>query len=105
MEPTDILPAEKLAFIAHNIGLYESVQKFGGLFTSGKIANSTDINKIAELLRDSSAFYDADMIASIINAMLDYSKHLAIRKVTLRDTSTKSIWRFATLGTWTKDMG
>ena len=59
-----------------------SHQKFGGLITNAKIANCTDINKIAELLRDSSAFYEADMIASIINAMLDYSKNLAIRKVT-----------------------
>lgn len=36
MEPTDILPGEKLAFIAYNIGVYESVQKFGGLITRGK---------------------------------------------------------------------
>jgi hypothetical protein len=49
MEPTDILPAEKLAFIAYNIGVYESVPKFGRLVTSGKIANSNDINKIAFL--------------------------------------------------------
>jgi hypothetical protein len=88
MEPTDILPAEKLAFIVYNIGVYESVQKFGGLITSGKIANSTDINKIAELLQDSSAFYDADMMASIINAMLDYSKNLAIRKENLTRSFT-----------------
>ena len=34
----DVLPPEKIAFIAYNIGVYESVQKFGGLITSGKIA-------------------------------------------------------------------
>jgi hypothetical protein len=28
-EPIDIIPPEKIAFIAYNIGVYESVQKFG----------------------------------------------------------------------------
>jgi hypothetical protein len=37
MKSVDILPPEKIAFIAYNIGVYESVQKFGGLITSGKI--------------------------------------------------------------------
>jgi hypothetical protein len=37
MESVDILPPEKIAFIAYNIGVYESVEKFGGLITSGKI--------------------------------------------------------------------
>ena len=82
MESTDVLPAEKVAFIAYNIGVYESVQKFGGLITSGKIANSTDVNKIAEMLQDSSAFYDAEMMASLINTMLYHSKNLTIGKVT-----------------------
>jgi hypothetical protein len=39
MESIDVLPPEKIAFIAYNIGVYESVQKFGGLITSGKITN------------------------------------------------------------------
>jgi hypothetical protein len=42
--------------------VYESVQKFGGLITSGKITNGTDVSKIAELLLESSAFYDAEFI-------------------------------------------
>jgi hypothetical protein len=47
MESIDVLPPEKIAFIAYNIGVYESVQKFGGLITSGKITNGTDVSKIA----------------------------------------------------------
>ena len=62
MEPVDIVPPEKVAFIAYNIGVYESVQKFGGLITSGKITSNTDVAKVAELLSESNAFYDAEMI-------------------------------------------
>jgi hypothetical protein len=39
----DVLPPEKIAFIAYNIGVYESVQKFGGLITSGKITDGSRI--------------------------------------------------------------
>jgi hypothetical protein len=81
MESTDVLPVEKIAFIAYN-WVYESVQKFGGLITSGKITSSTDVNKIAELLQDSSAFYDTEMMASIINAMLYHTKNSTIGRVT-----------------------
>ena len=66
----DILPAEKIAFIAYNIGVYESVQKFGNLITSGKITGATDVARVAELLAESTAFYDADMISQLINSML-----------------------------------
>jgi hypothetical protein len=59
----DVLPPEKIAFIAYNIGIFESVQKFGGLITSGKITDRTDVSKVAELLSQSHAFYDADMVA------------------------------------------
>jgi hypothetical protein len=34
MESVDILPPEKIAFIAYNIGVYESVQKFGRLIVT-----------------------------------------------------------------------
>jgi len=37
MKSVDILPPEKIAFIAYNIGVFESVQEFGRLITSGKI--------------------------------------------------------------------
>jgi hypothetical protein len=50
MESVDTLPPEKIAFIAYNIGVYESVQKFGQLITSGKITNNTDVSKVAELI-------------------------------------------------------
>lgn len=70
MNYDDVLPPEKTAFIAYNIGVFESVQKFGNLITSGKIIGDTDVPKVAELLSKSSAFYDAEMIAGLINAMI-----------------------------------
>jgi len=77
----DVLPPEKIAFIAYNIGVYESVQKFGGLITSRKITNGTDVSKVAELLSQSAAFYDADMIAGLINAMLHDTKREPVERV------------------------
>jgi hypothetical protein len=77
----DILPPEKIAFIAYNIGVFESVQKFGGLITSGKITDRTDVSKIAELLSQSTAFYDADMVAGLINAMLYHIKDKTVERV------------------------
>jgi hypothetical protein len=75
-QPIDIVPPEKIAFIAYNIGVYESVQKFGSLITSGKIANNgSDVQNIAQLLSEVSAFYDAEMIAQLINAMLRSYHH------------------------------
>ncbi len=67
----DILPPEKIAFIAYNIGVFESVQKFGNLITSSKITGGMDPLKVAELLEETRAFYDVDMIAQLINGMLD----------------------------------
>jgi hypothetical protein len=87
MESVDILPPEKIAFIAYNIRVYESVQKFGRLITSGKITNSTDAAKVAELLSESVAFYDAEMIAELINVMLQYTKNNAINRVTVEEVS------------------
>lgn len=69
--------------IAYNIGVYESVQKFGNLITTGKITGNTDVPKVAELLSESSAFYDAEMIAGLINAMLSHNtKSTVIDRVT-----------------------
>jgi hypothetical protein len=73
MQPSnieDILPPEKIAFIAYNIGIFESVQKFGSLITSNKITGAMDPAKVAELLEETRAFYDAEMIAQLINGML-----------------------------------
>ena len=79
----DVVPPEKVAFIAYNIGVYESVQKFGNLITSGKITDSIDIAKVAELLSESSAFYDAEMLSGLINEMLLHNtKSKVIERVT-----------------------
>lgn len=69
-----IISPEKIAFIAYNIGVYESVQKFGGLIISGKITNNMDISQVAELLSQSNAFYDSEMISQIVNAMIRQNK-------------------------------
>jgi hypothetical protein len=79
----DVVPPEKVAFIAYNIGVYESVQKFGNLITSGKITDSIDIAKVAELLSESSAFYDPEMLSGLINEMLlNNTKSKVIERVT-----------------------
>jgi hypothetical protein len=50
-QPIDIVPPKKIAFIAYYIGVYESVQKFGSLITSGKITNNeSNMQKISQLL-------------------------------------------------------
>jgi len=69
-EPIDFTPPEKIAFIAYNIGVYESVQKFGHLIISGKITDGSDVPKIAQLLSEESTFYDAEMISQLVNAIL-----------------------------------
>jgi hypothetical protein len=66
----DILPPEKIAFIAYNLGVFESVQKFGNLISSGKITGGMDPVKVGELLDEAQAFYDAEMISQLINGML-----------------------------------
>ena len=82
MESLDVLPPEKIAFIAYNIGVFESVQKFGHLITSGKISNGMDVSKVAELLSESHAFYDAEMISQLINSMLQYTQNSLLGNVT-----------------------
>jgi hypothetical protein len=81
MESVDTLPPEKIAFIAYNIGVYESIQKFGQLIMNGKITNNTVVSKVAELLSESIAFYDAEMISGLINTMLQYTNNNTINKV------------------------
>ena len=82
MKYVDIPSYEKIAFIAYNIGVYESVQKFGDLITSGKIVSSTDVSKVAELLSEANAFYDAEMISQLINTMLRHSRNPILDKTT-----------------------
>ena len=87
MKSIDTLPPEKIAFIAYNIGVYESVQKFGRLITSGKITNGTDVSRVAELLSESLAFYDAEMISELMNTMLRYTNNNAVNRVTAGEVS------------------
>ena len=62
--------------IAYNIGVYESVQKFGALFLNGKISNEgSDVSKIEQLLSEASAFYDSEMISQLINTMVRNYHH------------------------------
>ena len=75
-EPVDIIPAEKIVFIAYNIGVYESVQKFGALIVNGKISSEgSDVSKIAQLLSEANAFYDSEMISQLINTMVRNYHH------------------------------
>jgi hypothetical protein len=83
MSYADALPPEKIAFIAYNIGVYESVQKFGNLITSGKITGGTDVPKVAELLSETRSFYDAEMMSGLMNAMLSQNaKSTIVERVT-----------------------
>ena len=40
----NIISPEKIAFIAYNIGVYETVQKFGESIIQGKITSDMDIS-------------------------------------------------------------
>jgi hypothetical protein len=83
MQPSDIdvLPPEKIAFIAYNVGVFESVQKFGSLITTGKITGGMDPAKVAELLETTQAFYDSEMIAQLVNSMLAQSSDMTVGRV------------------------
>jgi hypothetical protein len=61
---------ERIAFIAYNIGIYESIQKFASLILSGKINNSLDTDKIAQLLSETLTSYDAELISQLINVLI-----------------------------------
>jgi len=55
------------------------------LINSGKITSNTDVAKVAELLSESNAFYDAEMISQLVNAMLQQQrrrKNSTIKRVT-----------------------
>jgi hypothetical protein len=41
-----------------------------------------DVSKVAELLSESHAFYDAEMISQLINSMLQYTRNSLIGNVT-----------------------
>src|ERR671915_2581944 len=95
-EPIDIIPPEKIAFIAYNIGVFESVQKFGSLIVNGKIRGNdgSDVTRIAKLLSEANAFYDAEMISQLINAMLrSYHNNTKdhIRKPTIEGVTASEV--------------
>ena len=81
------LPPEKIAFIAYNIGVYETVQKFGESIIKGKITPNMDISRIAEVLSESYSFYDSEIISQIVNAMIRQNKESTsiIGNVTSKD--------------------
>ena len=86
MQPSDIednLPPEIIAFIAYNVGIFESVQKFGNLITSGKITSGMDPVKVAEFLEEARVFYDAEMIAQLINGMLAQRANMNLPPLTV----------------------
>lgn len=80
MDPLNEKP-EKVAFIAYNIGIYESIQKFASLILAGKIDRSLDTNKIAELLSETVTFYDADMISQLINLLIGSNSKSPVGRV------------------------
>jgi len=70
----NIISPEKIAFIAYNIGVYETVQKFGESIIQGKITSDMDIPKIAEVLSSSHSFYDSELLSQIVNVMIKQNK-------------------------------
>jgi len=80
MDPLTEKP-ERIAFIGYNIGIYESIQKFASLILSGKINNSLDTNKIAQLLSETVTFYDAEMISQLINLLVGSNAKTPIGRV------------------------
>jgi hypothetical protein len=86
MDPLTEKP-EKIAFIGYNIGIYESIQKFASLILSGKINNSLDTNKIAQLLSETVTFYDAEMISQLINLLVGSNAKTPIERVDANEVS------------------
>jgi hypothetical protein len=94
MQPSDIediLPPEKIAFIAYNVGIFESVQKFGNLITSGKVTGGMDPIKVAEFLEETRAFYDAEMIAQVINGMLAQRASMNLPPLTIERVTASQV--------------
>ena len=67
------------------------MQKFGGLITSGKITEHNDVSKVAELLSQSRAFHDADMVAGLINAILYYIKDKTVESNHVSDVKATGV--------------
>lgn len=80
MDPLTEKP-ERIAFIAYNIGVYESIQKFASLILSGKINNSLDTDKIAQLLSETLTFYDPELISQLINVLIGGNPKSTITRI------------------------
>jgi hypothetical protein len=78
---------ERIAFIAYNIGVYESIQKFASLILSGKINENLDTNRIAQLLSETLTFYDAELISQLMNALLANSQKSTITRIDTKEVS------------------
>ena len=86
MDPLTEKP-ERVAFIAYNIGVYESIQKFASLILSGKINNNLDTNSIAQLLSETLTFYDADLISQLMNALIGSEPKSTITRIDPNEVS------------------
>jgi hypothetical protein len=86
MDPLTEKP-EKIAFIAYNIGIYESIQKFSSLILSGKINNNMDTNKIAQLLSETLTFYDAELISQLINVLIGSNPKSTLTSIDAREVN------------------
>lgn len=80
MDPLTEKP-ERIAFIAYNIGVYESIQKFASLILSGKINSNLDTNKIAQLLSETLTFYDSELISQLINILIGNSPKSTLTRI------------------------
>jgi hypothetical protein len=80
MDPLTEKP-ERIAFIAYNIGVYESIQKFASLILSGKINSNLDTNKIAQLLSETLTFYDSELISQLINILIENSPKPTLTRI------------------------
>ena len=86
MDPLTEKP-ERIAFIAYNIGVYESIQKFASLILSGKINENLDTNRIAQLLSETLTFYDSELISQLMSALLGNSPKSTITRIDANEVS------------------
>ena len=86
MDPLTEKP-ERIAFIAYNIGIYESIQKFASLILTGKINENLDTNSIAQLLSETLTFYDSGLISQLMNALLGNSPKSTITRIDANEVS------------------
>lgn len=73
---------ERIAFIAYNIGIYESMQKFASLILSGKInKNINTTNNMSQLLSETLTFYDAELFSQLINVLIGSNPKSTIARI------------------------